>query len=513
MIPTDFALGFASYRRMLASAKDDAVKIKIVEDCAYQSAKAWIGIGGLERPDAVDEIHEMAVVAGLGDTLGSDRLVAVIGAALQRGEEERELVPADVTEDPLKNGHDKSNQQQQRPNRATVYVFPDPAMIPPRSCMYGQHYFRGSVTATVAPGGTGKTTLSLFEAITMAASGLRVWYVSGEDPRVEIDRRIAAHMKHHNIDPLTIAGNLFVDDKQSFPLRFTTPGGNSRNVTFDHDWIDAFAHAIDVDRIDVIIIDPLIGFLGTSENDNQVMDALVKLIADRICIPLNCCLEMSHHVRKPSLTQAEITVDDARGGGALVNATRSCRVINRMSSELAERAGVEKDKRTSYLRLDPGKRNMAPAEAASWWHLVSVLIGNEADNVQAIERWTYPGAMGGVTLADLDFVTELVRRPESAWRADARSPLWLGVPLAQRLGIDMSVDGDGNARVANPKKDCPKLNAILGTWVKSGALAIVERHDAKARKDFKFYVSPDAPETKTDVPGSQDSDGQDEMEL
>jgi hypothetical protein len=509
MIPTDFALGFSAYRRMLASAKDDAVKIKIVEDCAYQSAKAWIG-NGLLRPDAVDEIHDMAVCVGLGDTLGNDRLTAVIGAALVRGEDDREVV-VDITDPQQINSHDKSKQPP-RPNRATVYVFPDPMLIPPRSCLYGQHYFRGSVTATVAPGGTGKTTLSLYEAITMAANGLRVWYVSGEDPRVEIDRRIAAHMKHHNADQLTIAGNLFVDDKQSFALRFTkAANGSSRAVTFDHDWIDAFAHAIDTDRIDVVIIDPLIGFLGTSENDNQTMDALVKLIADRICIPLNCCLEMSHHVRKPSLAQVEITVDDARGGGALVNATRSCRVINRMSSELADRAGVDKDKRTSYLRLDPGKRNMAPAEAASWWRLVSVLIGNQADNVQAIEPWTFPSALGGLTVADLDFIVALLRRPGSAWRADSRSPLWLGVPLAQRLGIEMSLDSEGNARVANPKKDCPRLNAILGTWLKSGAIALATRQDCKARKPFKFYVSPEEAE---EVPGSHDADiDQEEMEL
>jgi hypothetical protein len=67
----DIREAFASYRRMLAGALDDAVKIKIIEDCAYQSAKTWSH--GLQRPDAVDEISDMAVCNGLGDTLAMMR--------------------------------------------------------------------------------------------------------------------------------------------------------------------------------------------------------------------------------------------------------------------------------------------------------------------------------------------------------------------------------------------------------------------------------------------------------
>jgi hypothetical protein len=87
---------------MLVGALDDAVKVAIIEDCAYQAAKSWT-LHGLGKADAVDEIHDMAVCVGLGDSLGNDRLVAVIGGALERGELEREVVP-----DAWTNGHDKS---------------------------------------------------------------------------------------------------------------------------------------------------------------------------------------------------------------------------------------------------------------------------------------------------------------------------------------------------------------------------------------------------------------------
>ena len=45
----------------------------------------------------------------------------------------------------------------------------DPATIPPRQFLYGRHYIRRAIGATIAAGGRGKTTLAVFEAVTMAA--------------------------------------------------------------------------------------------------------------------------------------------------------------------------------------------------------------------------------------------------------------------------------------------------------------------------------------------------------
>ena len=40
--------------------------------------------------------------------------------------------------------------------------------LPPRRWLYGRHYQRGVVSATVAPGGTGKTSLVMVDAVAMA---------------------------------------------------------------------------------------------------------------------------------------------------------------------------------------------------------------------------------------------------------------------------------------------------------------------------------------------------------
>src|ERR1700704_3288224 len=100
---------------------------------------------------------------------------------------------------------------------ATPYVRRDPKTIPPRQFLHAGHYIRGFLSATIAPGGLGKTSLQLVEAVGMAIGRdllkgiaaprrLRVWYWNLEDPRDETDRRIAAIVLHYKINPAEIEG-------------------------------------------------------------------------------------------------------------------------------------------------------------------------------------------------------------------------------------------------------------------------------------------------------------------
>ena len=103
----------------------------------------------------------------------------------------------------------------------TAFVWRDPSTLPPRPWVYGQHLIRKQVSVTVAPGGVGKSSLTICEALAMAsgrellgdwtAQDLKVWIYNLEDPRDEMDRRIIAAMQHHDVAPDEIHGRLFVD--------------------------------------------------------------------------------------------------------------------------------------------------------------------------------------------------------------------------------------------------------------------------------------------------------------
>src|SRR5690606_31042440 len=147
--------------------------------------------------------------------------------------------------------------------------------------------------------------------------------------------------------------------------------GRGAGIAFDTALIDQITTELVEHDVGLLVVDPFISSHAVGENDNSLVDAVAKqwaAIADRA----NCAVEIVHHVRKPAQGQDELTVDDARGAGALVNAARSARVLNRMTSKQAEQAGV--DDRRLFFRTDTGKANLAPPETATWFRLVSVTL-------------------------------------------------------------------------------------------------------------------------------------------
>jgi AAA domain len=439
---------------------------------------------GLARPDLVDKVQDVAERCGFIERFGLDDLQAFMGQHIEEAEEHVERVPEDdVALDKDSNGHAGGQQhnwyteREQEPTFiATPYVFPDPAAIPPRQWLHAGHYVRGAVTATVAPGGFGKTTLTIHEMISMALEEKRIWYISGEDPKVEIDRRIAAHCQLHDVDKTKVAEFLFVDDKQSFPISL---GKSPRAsfVTFDEVWLKRLVQQVRNNKIDVVALDPFISFHSVPEIDNGAIDQIIKSLS-AIAQKANICIEISHHVRKPIQGQQELTVDDSRGGSAIINAVRSARVINRMSSNEAGLAKIMEDKRTSYVRVDKGKRNMAPADAATWWHIVSVFLPN-GDNVQAITRWDFPSAFDGMSQNEIVWIQNLLKQGGPK-RASSQSAEWLGHDLGRHCNRDTTVKGGA-----------VWANQILAQWERNAVVKKVSLRDHEQRKSFAYYVHPD----------------------
>jgi hypothetical protein len=365
--------------------------------------------------------------------------------------------------------------------------------IPKRAWLYGGHYIRQTVSATVAPGGWGKTTLQLYEALEMVAAGLRVWYLSGEDPLVELERRIAAHCQLHSLNLNDCIGQLFVNDRATFPLMIATLSPRGK-LEFNDAAVAMFEAAIVDDQIDVVILDPFVGFHGVAENDNSSIDKVVKRLVE-VADHTTCALEISHHVRKGQGAglRLGVTVDDARGGSAIIDAVRSARVLNRMSAAEAELAKIDANKKNFYVRVDIGKRNMAPPpEKATWYRLASVELAN-GDQVQALRLWEFPSVFVDVAVADTEYIRELVR--QKPWRADSRSPDWLGFAVAQRLHLDPT-----------NTSDISKIRRLITVWLANGLFSKTEMKDEQ-RRLRTFYVPPQAaPDDLGPFPLDQEKD-------
>jgi AAA domain len=364
----------------------------------------------------------------------------------------------------------------------------EPASIPRRQFLYGRHYARRNIGATIGAGGRAKTTQGGYEAVSMAvghdlasgqvlASGpLRVWMLNGEEDQDELDRRLAAVCQHYGITKANLGGRLFAQSVRDKPLRIASM---RKNMPILNEGIVKFmADFIDRNKIDVFMIDPLVSFHAVPESDNPSMDLVIKEGFGAIANRTNSAGEVFHHPGKPKPGQSETVVEDSRGASSVIWAVRAARVLNFMSPEEAAKLGISEDDRRLHIRLVNGKANMGPLGSATWIKLAIESLPS-GDEVAVAGPWSPPDPFDGRTPADMQRARDLAA--EGTYRHDSRSPKWLGYALANHFDFKVAYGAD------NEPKDFAKMQAILKTWLKNKVLEIEERKDSdhKLRKYFK----------------------------
>ena len=287
--------------------------------------------------------------------------------------------------------------------------FFEPAELPQREFLFGKHYQRGTVGGTVAPGGTGKSSLVMVEFVSMAigldllddkrpldGGPLRVWYHNGEDPMDELKRRLAAICQRYEISlrDLLTGGNFFMTSGNEVPLR-VAQSLSQVQVQTDHRLVKCIAEQIGNNKINSAGFDPLVTLHAVSEGSPGQMDAVVRIFS-KIAETQNCAIDLSHHTRKspPGAGPADLDIDDVRGVKAITDAMRAVRILNYMSKQDAENAGLLEMERTIHFRIDRGKANYSPpAKTATWRKFVNVDLPN-GDAVGVIVPWLFPGQDG-----------------------------------------------------------------------------------------------------------------------
>lgn len=356
---------------------------------------------------------------------------------------------------------------------ATPFTWIEPEAIPPRRWIYGRHLIRQFLSVTVAPGGMGKSSLAIAEALALVTGRsilgdrvhekVKVWLWNLEDPFEELQRRIIATCQHYEIAASEIAGRLFVDSGRDMPLVIVTETRDG--VLVAEPIIEAIIKAITRNRIDVLIIDPFVLTHRVNENSNGAIDLAARQWG-RVADQTHSAIDLVHHVRKGAAGQGEFTVEDGRGASALLAAARSARVLNRMTEAEGARAGVENHRH--YFRIDNGKSNLAPpADQTAWRRLISHQLPN-GDNVGVVTEWSWPDPLAGMSVSDLIAVqTEITGK---GYRHNVQAGNWIGKPIAEILQLDL-----GN------KQDLERVKSVIATWIKTGALKIIETKDEKGK--------------------------------
>ncbi|RWD55389.1 MAG: recombinase RecA [Mesorhizobium sp.] len=366
---------------------------------------------------------------------------------------------------------------------ATEWQWIDPTTIQPRQWIYGHHYIRKYVSVTVSPGGVGKTAKGIVEALSMVTGRellgeqvherVRVWLLN-EDPREELDRRIAAACKYYDIRPGEIAGRLFVNSFRDQEF-ITAKQTKSETVI-----MAPFRHGLEAEikrkGIDVMIVDPFVSTHAVVENDNMAIDLVIKQFWAPVIEKTGIAAELIHHSKK--LGGNEVNAESARGAGSLIGAARSAIALNGMTVDEANKANVES--RHVHFRATDAKANMAPkSEKSRWYKIESVDLANAtidrpADHVGVVTAWRWPDVMQGMTAADLLAVQKVINAGSYKDSSQARN--WAGYAVAAALGLD--VDDD---------KDKARIKQMLKSWKENGALKVETKEDEN-RKERPFII-------------------------
>jgi hypothetical protein len=384
------------------------------------------------------------------------------------------------------NGQHRAAPQSEPLIKATPFIFREPRLIPPRQLLYGRHLIRGFISCTVSPGGLGKSSLALVDAIAMVtgrnligdkpARMLRVWYWNLEDPFMEIERKIAAICIHYNIPPGQVDGRLFVNSGRD--TKIVIAKEEHGTLIIAEPVTAGLKSEITKNKIDVWIIDPFVRSHMVAENDNGKISAVCQEYSD-IADTTNSAGELYHHVRKGHSGQGEYTIEDGRGAVALRDAVRSARVGNVMSDKEADDSGIERRRRRNYFRIENGKTNLsAPSDKTDWRYITGVRLGNATDDdpeddVGVVTAWAWPNPLDGVTTADLVLAQAAVAEG-GRWREDSRARHWVGRPIAKVLRLN-----------PGKKQDRAKLRGLLKIWIENGMFEVYEDKDEK-RKTKRF---------------------------
>jgi len=369
---------------------------------------------------------------------------------------------------------------------ATPFTYKDPKKLPRREFAFGTHYIRKFVSVTVSPGGLGKTSNSIVEALSMVSgkplagtkppTRLSCWLFNAEDPRDEMERRIMAACLHYNLSPDDIAGRLFLDTGREQELVIMEEDKKT-GLKINKPIVEAVVEQIRRHGIDVMIIDPFVSTHRVNENDNGAIDKVAKLWA-QIADMTNCAVDVVHHLRK--MSDREATVEDARGAVSLIGAARSVRVLNRMTEDQATKAGLDPNDRFSYFWIHYGKANLTKLDNSQHWRkMESVPLGNGTgilkpqDHAGVVTEWNWPSKDEVAAQIPDNVLSEvLVRLANQNCRESAQSGDWAGYVVAQAMGVHVET-----SRTMTPEKR--RIKAAMDAWIESGVLALVDEDDPR----------------------------------
>jgi regulatory protein RepA len=248
----------------------------------------------------------------------------------------------------FRDAEDLRERHSDRNKRSALWALPAPIsdaefdaahIAPP--CIVSDYLF-ADVAVLVAPGGTGKTTLMLYESIHVVLGrplfGLPirkrgpVLILTAEDTRevlVARMRTIADAMELTPGERATIRRDIRLSDVSGEALKLTLVAGDV--VVPSHVVDDIIDQALSIGPV-LVNVDPAVSFGVGEARVNDAEQGLVEA-ARRIRRGLGCCVRYVHHSGKGNARDKALDQYAGRGGSALPDGARMVAVLQPMTAD------------------------------------------------------------------------------------------------------------------------------------------------------------------------------------
>ena len=269
------------------------------------------------------------------------------------------------------------------PKNLPTDILSSPVKARPR--LYGNTVMRGKVTVLGGAGGVGKSMAQLMITVSLAIGRdlygragkyalqqRRVLLINNEDDAEELELRFRAIIKQCQLSAAEVdlmRSNIHYQSgyHQQLKLAYTGPDKIVRATQLKQEIINYCLQQ----KIDALMVDPLVSLHDVSENDNGMMNAVMSEIK-AVASYAGVGVMLLHHTKK--LSGEKIDTDESlRGASSVKDAARVIYLLSRMTSKEATDCGITSEERPRYIRLDDGKANYAlPSGVANWYYLHSV---------------------------------------------------------------------------------------------------------------------------------------------
>jgi hypothetical protein len=362
--------------------------------------------------------------------------------------------------------------------------------LPPRRWLYGRCLIRGYVSCLAGDGATGKTSLALARALSVALGrsllsiagdgqdGHRVWkqgaicYYNLEDPLHEMQLRLAGEIRDRRIDRNELRGKIKLVSARDQTFCIASLDDKGRPVAHD---IMNLVKMLKRMKAVLLVADPLVNAHQLDGNKNEYLALIIDQFR-KIAHDADVAVLLVHHFKKGG--QAG-DVQSALGAVTLTNNCRVVETLTKMSEDDAEALGIDVTRRRYYVRLDNAKANLSPPPTCCEWyefHNVNLNNGDEeypdGDDVGVLARWKPLPPIFGVSWPQVEDVLDAIDAGVDGeyYTSVSGAGRWAGELIKQHLG-----------------KTDAEAKSLLTEWLSGGVLRkgkykSNERHHQSAQK-------------------------------